>query len=315
MQTRFAFGPSSAPLAHGDAARRPPSRTPSRGGTRGRAAGGVGEPDALLVLDIETVPDAALLPPEWPADRFPKNAWHRIVAISSVTADILRCGDGREGYAVTACRSGGRKDWGEARLLDAFWRFFEAGRYRVVTWNGRAFDMPTILARSMIHGIDAPAWFRRGTKWDGYRHRFALDWHTDLMDATSEHGAAPRMTLGEAAAALGLPGKLGEHGSEVAAMMAAGEADRVRAYCETDCINLFALYLRWAHLTGRADAASHDRAILDLADYLGRERGARPHLGRFRDAWTAMADGRAMIGPLASARGGPPVTEGDAIDR
>jgi len=301
MQTRFAFGPTLAPS---------PWRNPAPGRTSAAVAVCAcgdrnprddGRPDELLVMDVETVPDVGLLPAEWPAERFPKNAWHRVVAISFVTADILRGRDHRECYAITACRSGGKDDWDEARLLGAFWRFFEAGRYRVVTWNGRAFDMPTILARSMIHGVEAPAWFRRGTKWDGYRHRFALDWHTDLMDAMSEHGAASRMTLDEAAATLGLPGKLGEHGSQVATMMAAGETGRVRAYCETDCLNLYALYLRWAHLTGRTDAAEHDRAILGLGDYLERGRNERPHLGRFKDAWTAMAAGRATIG-AASAR-------------
>ncbi len=264
---------------------------------RPRPVDGAAPHDALLALDIETVPDAALVPPDWPPDRFPKNACHRIVAISFVTADILREPGGRESYAVTACRSGGEGDWDEARLLRAFWRFFEARRYRVVTWNGRAFDMPTILARSMMHGVEAPAWFRRGTRWEGYRHRFALDWHNDLMDATSEHGAAQRLTLDEAAASIGLPGKMGEHGSRVSAMVAAGETERVRAYCETDCLNLYALYLRWAHLSGRTDAAGHDRSVLDLMDHLDRARAASPHLGRFVDAWRLCSAGRAMVVP------------------
>ena len=308
MQTRFAFMPSATPAARAATDPRPAHVASSAKAGRGRSFDGAPAHDALLALDIETVPDADLTPGDWPADRFPKNAWHRIVAISFVTADILRGSNGWEGYALTACRSGGEEDWDEARLLAAFWRFFEAGRYRVVTWNGRAFDMPTILARSMMHGIEAPAWFRRGTKWEGYRHRFAPDWHTDLMDATSEYGAAQRMTLDEAAAAIGLPGKLGEHGSQVAAMVAAGEMGRVRAYCETDCVNLFALYLRWAHLTGRTDAAAHDRAILDLEDYLDRGREARPHLA-FRGR---LAAGRRRKGHhrAALAAGAPAAADG-----
>ncbi|MEE7493300.1 3'-5' exonuclease [Methylobacterium oryzae] len=285
MQTRFAFTQAAPP-------RMGTVRAATRR-TRAAPVAGTGTPrsphDALLVLDVETVPDAALVPADWPADRFPKNAWHRIVAVSFVTADILHGPDGREGYVMTACRSGGGPDWDEGRLLGAFWRFFETGRYRVVTWNGRAFDMPTILARSMIHGVDASAWFCRGSKWEGYRHRFAIDWHTDLMDAMSEHGAAHRMTLAEAAATIGLPGKLGEHGSNVAALVEAGELDRVRGYCETDCLNTFVLYLRWAHLTGRSDAASHDHAILSLTGHLASARAERPHLGRFLDAWREAA--------------------------
>ncbi|MGU3340783.1 3'-5' exonuclease [Methylobacterium mesophilicum] len=308
MQTRFAFMPSVAQAA----LPAPPRRRPLAAGDHHAARAGAahrGGHDALLVLDIETVPDPRLVPSEWPGDRFPKNPWHRIVAISFVTADIVAGPGGTEGYAITACRSGGEADWDEAHLLDAFWRFFARGRYRVVTWNGRSFDMPTILARSMMHGIAAPAWFRRGTRWEGYRHRYALDWHTDLMDAMSEHGGAARLTLEEAAALLGLPGKLGEHGAEVAAMVKAGEMDRVRAYCETDCLNLFALYLRWAHLTGRADADAHDCAILGLAGYLEQGRAVRPHLGRFKDAWSALAAGRATVAAAGEGAAGPSVGE------
>lgn len=263
-----------------------------------------GAHDAVLFLDIETVPDLDLLPAEWPADRFPKAAWHRIVAISFVVADLAPGPDGRETYAVSACRSGGEGIQEERRLLEGFWRFFGARRYRVVTWNGRAFDMPTILARSLIHGVDASAWFRRGDRWNGYRNRYSPDWHVDLMDAMSEHGAAARLTLEEAAATIGLPGKLGEHGSRVAAMVAAGEIERVRAYCETDTLNLAVLYLRWAYLTGRSDAASHDRAIIGLMGYLEAERSARPHLGGFLDAWRANAAARPPLLATDAVRAG-----------
>ncbi|MET3414012.1 3'-5' exonuclease [Methylobacterium sp. 1030] len=308
MQTCLAFPPVTAPTTRDASARRASRGAAPAGPSRGTAGDAV--PGSVLALDIETVPDARLMPADWPEDRFPKNAWHRIVAISFVTADILPGLDGRESYAVSDCRSGGEPGWDEARLLAAFWRFFDAGRYRVVTWNGRAFDMPTILARSMMHGIDAAAWFRRGTKWEGYGHRFAADWHTDLMDAMSGHGASSRMTLEEAAVTLGLPGKLGEHGSHVAGLVSAGEIDRVRAYCETDCINLFALYLRWAHLTGRTDVDAHDRAILGLTDFLDLRRGTRPHLGRFLDAWRLSADGAVTIGARRAAAGPPAVVHG-----
>lgn len=123
------------------------------------------------------------------------------------------------------------------------------------------------------------------------------------MDAVSEHGATPRLTLEEAAATLGLPGKLGEHGARVASMIQAGEIERVRAYCETDTLNLAVLYLRWAHLTGRTDAGAHDRAVLGLMDYLDRERASRSHLGRFVDAWRASAGDRAMVDPPGRGTG------------
>lgn len=272
----------------------PPARRPVYG-RRTPAAPSPEAPTRFLALDIETVPDD-LVPADWPADKFPKNAWHRIVAISFVEADILRDEvSGLEEYRVTACRSGGAGDWDEGRLLRAFWRFFEDGDYRVCSWNGRAFDMPTLAARSMMHGVSAGAWYRRGTRWAGYTHRYAIDWHVDLMDAMSEFGVAARLTLEEAAGLLGLPGKMGEHGSQVATLVAEGRMERVRDYCETDCLNLAVLYFRWAYLTGRTDAAAHDRAVGSLLAYLERERAERPHLGRFLDGWRGAADRRPLF--------------------
>ena len=270
-----------------------------------KRADGSAPHDALLALDIETVVDAELLPPDWPADRFPKPAWHRVVAISFVEASIHRNGcDGTEEYRIRSCRSGGDAGWCEERLLRAFWKYFEGGRFRVVTWNGRGFDIPTLLMRSMRHGIGTPAWFRRGTKWSGYGYRYALDWHADVMEAMADFGSSSKLTLDEGAALIGMPGKLGEHGSNVAAMVEAGEIGRVRAYCETDTLNLVALYFRWCFLTGRINAKAHDRAVSDLMSYLRREGSERPHLARFLDAWTVSSEHRcAFVGSEARQLG------------
>ena len=245
-----------------------------------------GSPDTLMMLDIETVPDPILTPADWPADRFPKAMWHQVVAISVIEAGVGRdAGTGVETYELRSCRSGGEPGWDEARLLRAFWRLFEGGRYRLVTWNGRAFDMPVVLARSLMHGLAAPAWFLRGTRWANYGQRYAQDWHLDLMDAISSFGAASRLTLEEAAAAVGAPGKMGEHGSCVAELVARDELSRVRDYCETDVANLYVIFMRWAHLTGKTDAAGHDAAVEGFLRYLDAEGPARPHLAAFAREW------------------------------
>lgn len=280
-----ALGPGTSVNGVRFADARPHRRPPAEPGA---------DADALLVVDIETVPDESLMPPPeaWPRDKFPKCAWHAVVAISFVQAEILRDGDtGREEYLVTACRSGGEEGWDEARLLRGFWRHFASRTFRLVTWNGRSFDVPTLLHRTMIHGIQAETWFRRGTRWSGYGNRYGGA-HIDVMDEMSGYGCASRLSLEEAAAMIGMPGKLGEHGSRVAEMIAAGETGRVRSYCETDTLNTFGTYLRHAYLTGRTDATAHDRTILNLQAYLELERAGRPHLGAYLDAWRSLSDTR-----------------------
>jgi len=187
--------------------------------------------------------------------------------------------------------------------MRGFWRHFASGRFRLVTWNGRGFDMPTLLHRTMLHGISAEAWFRRGTRWSGYGNRYGGA-HVDVMDEMSGFGCASRLTLEEAAALIGMPGKLGEHGSLVADMVAAGQIERVRAYCETDTMTTFGIYVRHAYLAGRTDAAAHDRAIAGLQDYLELERTRRPHLGAYLDAWRRLSDTRPAFVVDRDRRGG-----------
>jgi hypothetical protein len=155
----------------------------------------------------------------------------------------------------------------------------------VVTWNGKGFDLPVLRLRAMMHGLSAEPWFTRGDKWNGYTQRYAPDWHCDLMDQLADYGAHAKMSLQEAAVALGLPGKIGGHGAEVADMVERGEIAKVRAYCEADCLNLFVLYVRWAFLTGRLDATGHDASLQSLVECLEGERAGRAHLGAFLDAW------------------------------
>jgi len=249
----------------------------------------------LICLDIETVPDRAIMPADWPADKFPKPLWHEVVAISFVEARIERDPDtGRERYEVTACRSGGEVGWSERQLLQAFWRFFAETPARVVTWNGRGFDLPVMKLRSMLHGLTAEGWFTSGTKWETYGQRYASGWHCDLMEQLSDYGACTKLALDDVARGLGLPGKLGGHGSEVAGMVERGALDQVRAYCEADCLNLFVLYARWALLTGALDAEGHDASLAILQTYLEQERASRPHLGEFLDRWKSPGDKTAL---------------------
>ena len=241
--------------------------------------------ERLLCLDIETVPDRELIPPDW-GDRFPKPAWHEVVAISFVEAGIEAEGQG-ERYRVRCCRSGGEASWDEARLLASFWRNFGSVPTRVVTWNGRGFDMPVLRLRALIHGVQAGAWYGAGTRFANYTQRYSPDWHCDLMEQLSDYGACARMGLDEVARAMGLPGKLGGRGSEVADMVSRGDVEAVRAYCEADVMNLYGLYVRWALLTGRTDRVGHDVSMESLASCLADGRAMNPHHGEFLDTWLA----------------------------
>ncbi|MGR0188392.1 hypothetical protein [Azospirillum aestuarii] len=63
--------------------------------------------------------------------------------------------------------------------------------------------------------------------------------------------------------------------------------ERVRAYCESDVLTLYAAYVRWTLLTGRTDPAGHNASVDSLVECLAHERATHPHLGIFLDRWQA----------------------------
>lgn len=272
----------------------------------------------LFVFDIETVPDTDPVPnltgfddPDVSRRRaeleryhleatqgknpFPRQPFQRIVAISFLEAEIEREGE-NERYLLRELRSGGEPGADEKRLVQGFFGYFERLRQpRLVTFNGRGFDLPVLKYRAMLHGVPAPALHAAGDRWNSYTSRYAADWHCDLLDVLSDHGASARIALHEVAAVLGLPGKLGIEGSQIAALVDEGRIGEVRDYCETDVLTTYLVYLRWRLHTGQVTLEGHNRAVADAIAYIESCRGARPHLGRFLEAWGGASGNRFLL--------------------
>lgn len=272
----------------------------------------------LFVFDIETVPDTDAVPnltgftePSVDARRaeieryhlditdgknpFPRQPFHKVVAISFLEAEIVREGAG-EAYLLRELRSGGEASYDEKRLLQGFFQYFERLKPRLVSFNGRTFDLPVLKYRAMVHGIQAPWLHQGGDKWNSYSARYALDWHCDLLDALRDFGASAAVKLNEVCSVLGLPGKFGVDGAQVAPMFDAGQVQEIRDYCETDVLNTYLVYLRWQHHRGILSTEAHDRAVADVVSLIEHEREARPHLGDFMTAWGEASGDRFLLG-------------------
>ncbi len=232
-------------------------------------------PQHLLVVDIETVPDEA----HHEGDGFPKPPFHTVVAIGFLHAVIDRTGDG-VAYDLQELRCGGEASYSEAKLLQAFFQFFERHRPRLVTYNGRSFDLPVLKYRAMVHGVPSPSLHNRD-----YGYRYNIDWHCDLLDVLSDFGASTRVKLDEVCKVLGLPGKLGIDGSQVAGMYEAGRIEDIRNYCETDVLNTYLVFLRYELQAGRLTLESHNKAVSEVIAYIDAEKEGRPHLVEFVLAW------------------------------
>lgn len=271
----------------------------------------------LFVFDIETVPDTDAVPAltgfedrDVEARRaeleryhlditdgrnaFPRQPFHRIVAIAFLEAEINRDG-GLETYLLKDLRAGGDTGWDEKKLIEGFFAYFERLKPRLVSFNGRTFDLPVLRYRAMVHGIAAPYLYGAGDKWNSYTSRYAADWHCDLLEVLSDYGASARVRLNEVCAVLGLPGKFGTSGGDVAGLYDQGRLSEVRDYCETDVLNTYLVYLRHQFHTGGIDRDAHNRAVADVVTMIESEREQRPHLGDFLAAWHEAAGGKMML--------------------
>lgn len=271
----------------------------------------------LFVFDIETVPDTDALPnltgfedSDVAARRaeleryhleitggknaFPRQPFHKVVAISFLEAEIERDG-ATETYHLRELRSGGEAGFDEEKLVRGFFQHFERLKPRLVSFNGRGFDLPVLKYRAMVHGIPASFLHNAGDKWNNYGQRYSPDWHCDLIEVLSDFGASARCKLNEICSVFGFPGKFGIDGAQVAPMYDDGRIKEIRDYCETDVLNTYLVYLRWRLHSGGISLEGYNRSVADIIALIEAERGERPHLGEFLDAWGTASGKKFML--------------------
>ena len=261
----------------------------------------------VIIFDIETVPDADATrhllgtPDVRDAEArdalsdyfiektegkndFPRQPFHQVVAISYAQL-VFEPGEEGPELVIRRLGSGGDVKSSERELLEGFFGLIEKRAPRLVSFNGRGFDIPVLKYRAMVHGLSCPRWFSEGDKWNSYDSRYSSEYHVDLLEVLSDHGASARCSMHEVASAFGVPGKLDTAGDDVRGMFEARQIAAIRNYCETDVCTTLLLFLRWQLFTGALSTGAYARSVLGLRHYLESESAERPHLGEFLTAW------------------------------
>lgn len=258
----------------------------------------------LFVFDIETTPDlkaaANLLGfnedlvalrqklVEYHLDitagknSFFRQPFHKVVAISFLEAEIEQIGN-QEFYKLKKIRSGGNIDSDEREIVRGFFHYLSGIHPRLVSFNGKTFDLPVLKYRAMLHGIQAKWLHQSGDKWNNYNSKYSLDWHCDLIDALSDFGSSARIKMNEVCAMLNFPGKLETDGSMVETMYNEGKLQEIRDYCELDVINTYLLYIRYVHHIAKISKESYNKMIDDLLIFLENEQ--KQNFKMFLDEW------------------------------
>jgi hypothetical protein len=239
----------------------------------------------FVVFDFEAIPDPENPPPpprEGAPEQMPAAPHH--LAVSGAILPLVWTDHGLLAYPPRLL--GGKNGGDERAILEDFVELVakprRGGPFVLVSWNGRGFDLPFVVARCMRHGIVAP-WL-----WDrDYQDRFRGELHLDLQDATSFMGAARAARMASFAKLCGWPGKVGIDGSDVPEAWAAGPAGQeiVRAYNLADVVQEAAILLRlmlcrgWLSPEGYGKVAQQLLSIVDadprfgpVVELLDRER-------------------------------------------
>ena len=202
---------------------------------------------------------------------------HRICAISVVMrhADKVKVWSLGEPHAP------------ESELVQRFFDGIDKFLPTLVSWNGGGFDLPVLHYRALLHGIQAPRYWDKGSddrefKWNNYLSRYH-ERHTDLMDVLAGYQMRANAKLDEIATMLGFPGKMGMSGAKVWDAFQAGEIEAIRNYCETDVLNTYLVYLRFELMRGHLTETAYQRELDLLRDTLNVDD--RAHIREFLGHW------------------------------
>lgn len=231
----------------------------------------------ICVFDIETIPDAELVrntlhfegddesvssqamqeQESKSGSGFLPLPYHKIIAISAVITDDF-------GFFKKVSSIDGKN---EKEMIENFLAFLDKQNPKLISFNGRSFDVPLLMIRAMKYSLTCNAYFEiennelGKNKWDNYRYRFSQRFHIDLMDHISEFGATRGLKLDVLCSMIGAPGKYDVHGSEVMELFYAGEIEKIKEYCESDVLNTYWLFLKYELLKGNLTIEDFKRSL------------------------------------------------------
>lgn len=190
---------------------------------------------------VEVRLDEYLGAPEDPGHEAARREIERYMALRPEFGHVVCIGMGHDGRgrgeletkALTARQVGD-----ERAILEGFWEIVRGRRdWRVVTYNGLAFDVPYLLRRSIYLGVTPTT--------DLPLRPFALDAHFDIMRVLANWERADAVRLDIVAELLGLQkSPPGMEGSQVFRLWKAGRVEEIEAYCLGDVRLAYEVFLR-----------------------------------------------------------------------
>ncbi len=250
---------------------------------------------AYLVMDTESIPDGRLLAQV----KYPDDILTPEAAIERAQAEAREASfTGSDFLPVTfqipisVCVLRVAADYTLQKLtcLDApqyrtpeivrlFWMGVARYRAKLVTFNGRGFDLPLMELAAFRYGCQAADYFHRSR--DRYRGN-----QIDLFDWMSNFGACRLQGgLNLLAKLLGKPGKMGVAGDQVYEMYRAGRIREINDYCMCDTLDTYFVFLRTRVLTGELSLEEEQSLIHRARAWIATQALDTPALAQYLENW------------------------------
>ncbi|MCL4551160.1 MAG: ribonuclease H-like domain-containing protein [Bacteroidetes bacterium] len=126
----------------------------------------------------------------------------------------------------------------EQEMLRYFWKYADEAE-KVISFNGRNFDIPFIMMRSAINKIKPSK--------NLMRNRFDTNFHLDLLELFTFYGITKKFNLDFYCHSFGIesPKSKGITGMEVKELYKAGRIKDIAIYCGEDVKATYELYKIW----------------------------------------------------------------------
>ncbi len=218
--------------------------------------------------------------------------YHKVVAISAVVADNY----GK--FKAVGNFPKNIENPSEKDLIDSFLTYIDTQNPRLISFNGRGFDLPMLFVRAMRYNLSCRSFFEtenqslKKSKWDNYRVRYSEKFHLDLFDVINNYGALRGLNLDILCKASNIPGKFDVSGDNVLELYYQNRLDKIREYCESDVLNTYWLYLKYELLNGNLEVADYGTILEDFRERLPKDKS---YSNKFIDYIDSELD-RLMIG-------------------
>jgi 3'-5' exonuclease len=253
-------------------------------------------PTAYLIMDTESVPDGRLLaavkyashnlPPDEAIRRAQMEAREQSYTGSDflpvtfqypVAVCILRVG---ADFTLQKINRLGEPQWQPRQIVEQFWNGLVQckGRVKLVTFNGRGFDLPLLELAAFRYGCCGGDYFLNRNRYNGN--------HLDLMDWLSNFGAL-RMAggLDVLAKLLGKPGKTSCTGDKVYQWLLEGKIKEINDYCMFDTLDTYFVFLRTRVMAGQLSLENEHELVLKGKAFVQGQMDQYPALQQYLDNW------------------------------